>query len=153
MADVPAGHGGEETPGGRWTGLRPGGRQRGKELGEEEGKGGGKEGGREGGEDGGKDVARKYPLQPPGASLPFMVTRDMRRALIEDMNYSRKEVDRMKPEQAWAVIQSGVKKAPKPRRLAPYPPLDLAPVLDREEEGGEEGGKEGEVIEVSSSSA
>jgi hypothetical protein len=114
---------------------------------EEEGKGG-----REEGEEGGGGL--KYPIQPKSASMPFMITRDMRRALIEDMNYSRKEVDGMKPEYALDLIERGIKKPPKPRRVAPYPPAEFVPVLDRgeeEKEGGRE--EEGGVIEVRSSSS
>ena len=40
-------------------------------------------------------VVVKYPIEK--ASMPFMITRDMRRTLIEDMNYSRKEVRKPKP--------------------------------------------------------
>eukprot|EP00624_Nannochloropsis_granulata_P006091 evm.model.NODE_44083_length_9951_cov_18.320570.3 len=109
--------------------------------------------GRKEGEEGG---GLRYPIQPQSASIPFMITRDMRRELIEEMNYSRKEVDAMKPEYALDLIQRGIKKAPKPRRVAPYPPPDFVPVLDRgEKDGGGKGEMEenGEVIEVRSSSS
>jgi len=115
----------------------------------QEGKGG-REGG-QGGQERGREL--KYPIQPRSASMPFMITRDMRRALIEEMNYSRKEVDGMKPEYALDLIQREVKKPPKPRRVVPYPAPEFVPVLDRgeEKEGGRE--EEGEVIEVFSSSS
>jgi len=43
------------------------------------------------------------------ASVPLMITRDMRRTLIEDLNYSRKEVNKLKPEEAVEIIRRGVR--------------------------------------------
>lgn len=40
----------------------------------------------------GEEEGLKYPIEK-SAAIPFMITRDMRRQLIEDMNYSRKEVN------------------------------------------------------------
>jgi hypothetical protein len=45
-------------------------------------------------------------LQTKG-SIPFMITREMRQALA-DLNYSRNDIDRMKPERAWEIINSSL---------------------------------------------
>jgi hypothetical protein len=39
------------------------------------------------------------------ASVPFMITREMRQALA-DLHYSRDDIDRMTPQQAWEMINS-----------------------------------------------
>lgn len=39
------------------------------------------------------------------ASIPFMITRDMRQALA-DLHYDKNAIDKMKPEQAWEIINS-----------------------------------------------
>ena len=39
------------------------------------------------------------------ASVPFMITHEMRQTLA-DLNYNRKDIDLMKPEQAWEIINS-----------------------------------------------
>jgi len=46
---------------------------------------------------------------PEGASMPMMVTRDMKQQLV-DLGYSRSDINAMRPEEAAAIIQSGVSK-------------------------------------------
>lgn len=50
------------------------------------------------------------------------------------------EVDAMKPEEAVAIIEQGISKPPKARRVAPPPPSSFPqPVLDRGTGGGDAG--------------
>jgi hypothetical protein len=51
------------------------------------------------------------------AEVPFMITRDMRRTLVEDMNYSLRDVNGMRPEVAVDLIKRGIKKPPKKHRV------------------------------------
>jgi DNA primase len=53
-----------------------------------------------------KALGAGLPTQPQSVvSIPFMMTREMRQALA-DLNYSRNDIDRMKPERAWEIINS-----------------------------------------------
>lgn len=38
-----------------------------------------------------------------------MITRDMRRTLVEDLNYSLKDVNKLKPEEAMEIISKGIR--------------------------------------------
>lgn len=46
-------------------------------------------------------------------------------------NPLKQEVDAMKPEEAVAIIEQGIKKPPKPRRVSPPASAFPPPVLDR----------------------
>ena len=48
-------------------------------------------------------------LVGPIVSLPLIITKDMRRTLIEDLNYSRQDVNNLKPEEAMEIIQKGIR--------------------------------------------
>lgn len=38
-----------------------------------------------------------------------VITRDMKRTLVEDLNYSLKDVNKLKPEEAVEIIQKGIR--------------------------------------------
>lgn len=54
----------------------------------------------------------------------------------------------MKPEEAVAIIEQGISKPPKARRVSPPPSPFPQPVLDRGVGGGKAGGMLDDVIEV-----
>lgn len=49
--------------------------------------------------------------------IPFLITREMRRKLIEDMNYSHQDVRTMKPEVAMEILKNNIKNPPPPRTV------------------------------------